>query len=274
MKSFGKILVFLVSIPLALVLILALTIRFQFLREGFYFQAFEKHMVYERLEEEVKSLAGDEFIQDLSREENLTPSEVAQTKRDFSIIAESLTGTLIKEVIEKNISLVLSFVRGEVNELSFHLPLQEVKLPSGFLPSGFGFQGEVPAEALFSNFGAPGLLSDYSLRIKNAAAILSLSIVVLILFFAFFFYLLKERLFGYLLIATSILTAVSATFVRFAALGMQKDLSASTMVGDRIIAIIYPTLFLETSIVWFILAIGLFVGGALFVIVKRNAVKS
>lgn len=135
MKTAIKILSSLILIPIALIALIAGTLKFQILNDKFWINSFENHDIYSQIQKEV-------FIY--------------LEGKNATIISDLATLPNIKDFVDKNISHTISFLNGNYKELTFYIPVE--KIPKELLPKKLGtMTTQMTAKELIQKFNIGGI---------------------------------------------------------------------------------------------------------------------
>lgn len=182
MKQFIKILASIVLIPLFLLTLFSGSVKYQLLNDEFLVQTFEKHGVYNNLQIEVISYLN-------SKNANIAP--------------ELITSANIKDFVDKNIVNVLNFLKGNITELKFYIPV--AKIPKEYLPKKLGtLEQEMTAKELMEKFNISGvdpIIYDQFKITGKVVNYIFYVFLVIAFFVAFFVFPLAPIFIGIVLIA-------------------------------------------------------------------------
>ena len=111
MKFLAKTLLILISIPLIIICMLSVNIKFQFLSSGFWIKSFESGNVYSK----VSSIVEDRLIERVEAEGGM--------KSDIKVLSDLISPQSLKTVFERNIESILLYANGKTPEMSVFVPL-------------------------------------------------------------------------------------------------------------------------------------------------------
>lgn len=119
MKTVGKVIAIIFFVFFFLITLVLATVRFEVLNSSFVFSSFERNRVYEKLPAEIaKSLPNDP---------NLGKDEGESIARSVS----SVTPTLTKNLIEKNLMSIIDFLNGKNDNFSISISPKDLNLTEG-----------------------------------------------------------------------------------------------------------------------------------------------
>lgn len=265
MKTFGKILLTILFIPLFLALLINATIRFQFLNPDFWAKTLTTD-VYEGVR---KALTIDW--------EKDPFGKIAIDPRLFKSI---VTSSNLEDFTERNIKNFLDFVNGKTKELKVYTPLS--RLPKGLIPAGLGLTSEeISYKQLISFFpGAQGMqIQEENLsRLgtdSTLAFLISLMLLSLVIYLMYRYTLPGKRFFvpGVPFIVTGVLILILVGVGSVIKLNMGKDLVASSEPAEILLGTLVPPLATEIFKPWTYVAVGLIILGILVIFLKKGSSK-
>ena len=264
MKFLIKLLLVILYVPVFLIFIFAVNLRFQLLTPSFWDKSFSSESTYSKLS--------------VSINKNLESQTIAEggTKGDVRILTDLITPENIKDTISKNINNLLLYANGKANDLNVYIPVN--KIPESLLSNNFNkVQTEMSLTELLKDFNVQGISASQIQLISRAGYIswlgfiISSILVVLLLGLLYIFVGVGKRLVapGMVLVIsgiTALLVTGAGTIIR---INWTKDLAGSPNMGDSIIGIVAPPIVQGLLNVWlYFAAASLILGFALFFVKK------
>lgn len=113
MKFIVRFLLTAVSIPVFIILILSINIRFQFLMPGFWMNTLERANVYSK----ISSVISESLESKVSAE--------GGRKSDVAVLTSIISPLNVKDFTEKNFQSILYFANGKTSEVNVYIPVIE-----------------------------------------------------------------------------------------------------------------------------------------------------
>lgn len=266
MKFVAKVILIILSIPISILCILSINIRFQFLSFGFWANSFERGNVYSQIS---KSL-----------EDRLVAKVVAEggRKSDIGVLSNLISSSGLKNFFEENAMGVLDYANGQSSEITVFAPNLMESSKEGF---DIGDLGSLSQKMRLSDFlkeyNVAGLSESDILIISKFGIwswmLLGVSFTLLILVLALI-YLLTNG--GKYLKAQGVALTLSGSLiliVYFAGTFLSKLLTerfvGSSNVGASLIAIAAPPIIKNVLQIWIWFGVSaVFLGILLFFIRK------
>lgn len=171
MKTFLKILLTILFIPVFLVFLVLLSFKFQLLNSNFWTTTFEKNNVYQNLENIIPKVMDSQ-----------AKTDGGELDIDTKVLTSILNKENLKIFFEKNIKFTLDYLNGAGSEWVIFIP-REV-LPKNLLPNFLMESDEIPAKTLLSFFsrgrGDPFEI-PYQVPLTGRSVLLLLSVWIIIL---------------------------------------------------------------------------------------------
>lgn len=111
MKFIAKTLLILIGIPLIIVCMISVNIKFQLLSSGFWIKTFESGNVYSQ----VSTIVENRLIERVEAEGGM--------QSDVKVLSDLISPQSLKTVFERNIESVLLYANGKTSEMSVFVPL-------------------------------------------------------------------------------------------------------------------------------------------------------
>lgn len=155
MKLIGKIFLTIIMVPLFVLFMISINIRFQFLSANFWTNTFERGGVYLQLSLYLKN--------------KLESNVVAEGGKlsDIATLSNLLSEDSIKRFVEDNLTGFVNYTNGRTKELIVSVPFTATSLPEGFGVSDLGSTSQ--------HMTLSGLLKQYQIRGITDAQIESMS---------------------------------------------------------------------------------------------------
>lgn len=264
MKIVAKIFLTIVFIPIFILFLFSVNLRFQFLVPSFWQKGFESHYTYSKLASSIsKSL------------ESQTIAEGGRAS-DVEILTDLVSAENLKDVVSKNISNVLQYANGRSDEIIVYIPVS--KIPKALLSKNFTvIKEQMKLTDLLKEFNMTGIPSS-QVHLISKAGIFSwiffgITSILLILLMYLLYRLVDsgKRLVapGVALVLSGLsasIIAASGTIIR---INWDKDLAVSANLGDSIIGIVAPPIIQGIFSAWSIFAVGTIVIGSVLFFVKK-----
>ena len=265
MKTFGKLLLTLLFIPLFFALLINTTVRFQILNSDFWSKTLTTD-VYEGVRKA--------FAIDLERR----PAREAVI--DPRLFKSIVTPANLEDFTERNIKNFLDFVNGKAKEFKVYIPLKI--LPKGLIPPNLGITSEeISYKALISLFpGAQGMqIQEEQLsRIgtdSTLAFLVSLVLLLLIIYLMYRATLPGKRFVvpGIPFIVSGALTLILVGVISVIKLNIGRELAMSTDPAQILLVTLAPPLATEIVRPWVYIGVGLIILGILVIFLKKGSSK-
>ena len=200
---------------------------------------------------------------------------------DVKIFTDIASAENLRDLIEKNINIVLQYADGKTGELTVYIPVS--KIPKALLSKNFkGVTEYMSASELIKEFNI-SVISPQQLQMISQVgkAVWALLIVAFLLsmLHIYLLYLLVDS--GKRLIALGFpiflsglivfILSASGTIIR---VNLEKDLTGSTNLGDLLIGIVAPPIVQGILSVWSIFAVVTIVIGSVLFFVKKPVYNS
>jgi len=265
MKFVLKFILALLFVPIFLILLIGVTVRFQLLEPSFWENAFSSSNTYSNLS--------------VSINKNLESQTIAEGGRasDVKILTDLITPENLKDTIGKNINNILQYANGKVNEIIIYVPIN--KIPKSLLSKNFGKVTEqMSLTELLKEFNmssiSPAQIQMIS-RIGLWTWVFLIIVTLLFLLVQYLLYLCTSP--GGRLVASgaafiisgivALLLTASGTVIR---INLAKDLAGRTNLNDSIIGIIAPPVIQGVLSAWLLFAIAAIILGIVLFFVKKK----
>jgi hypothetical protein len=144
MKIAAKILLAAILVPLTIIFLLAVCIRFQLMSPRFWKSTLEDNDAYAKVSETVRMELEEQAVAGGGQ------------KSDAAILTDLLSETNIRDFVNKNIDNILRFANGKSEELLVYVPMDVV--PESFLSPGFTEKAEeIKLSDLVRDFDISGI---------------------------------------------------------------------------------------------------------------------
>jgi hypothetical protein len=262
MKLTIKIFLAILLIPLIVILVGMLTIRFQFLREGFWLSTFEKSNFYEVSASLLKSQVEGQIVKEGGKES------------DAAVFTEIITTENIQQVVNRNTEYFLDFAGGKNEELLVYLPLGD--FPPGFLPDNLNVSAVTPLPELLEKFD---ITQKLPLRyISGLTAVVSYALIVialLIIIIAVGIFKLHEqhkKIIGLFIPLTisGLLILMLGFFARGFAPRVFYDLGQTSFPGNNIFEVLIMSVVSEVVKFWEVAGVAVLILGIIFAFVRKR----
>jgi len=264
MKFVFKFILTTLFIPLFLLFLAGITVRFQFLEASFWENAFSTNDTYSKLSVSVsRSL------------ESKTIAEGGKSS-DIKILTDLISPENLKDVIDKNIINILQYADGRADEFNVYVPVS--KIPKSLLSKSFDKVTEqMSLVALLKEFNVSGVSVAQIQTISHIGfgSWVFLTIATLLLFLLLYLlFLCTNR--GKRLIAPGLALIISGISVLLVtALGIiiqiswTKDLVGSSNLGDSLIGAVVPPIIQDVLRMWLSFAVvAIILGVALLFLIR------
>jgi hypothetical protein len=259
-----KIILTIIFVPLFLILLIAVTFRFQFLVPTFWENTFSTSNTYSNLA--------------VSINKNLVAQTISEggSRSDVNILTDLITPENLKDVINKNIVNVLSFANGSAKEIIVYVPIN--KIPKSLLTKNFGsISDQMSLTTLLKEFNVSGITPaeiQMVSRLGISAWVFLITFTAITVLVLYCLYLLVDqtkRLIapGVALILAGVAGMVTYLLGTVIRINWTKDLAGSTNTGDSIIGTVAPPVIGAVVRVWLIYAITLIILGIVLFFIKK-----
>lgn len=130
MKAFVQTLLVILFIPLFLIGLMSVTVKYQLLSPMFWQETFDTHNVYMSLSIALKDLVEEKTINE------------GGSRGDVKILTNLITSENLKDFIDINLENILNYVNGKSDKIIVYLPI--AKIPYGLLPKNLGIKEKMP----------------------------------------------------------------------------------------------------------------------------------
>lgn len=234
-------------IPLSLVLLILVSIRFQFLDPNFWINTFNKYDVYQNLETVIPRIIEWQTVHEGGSNAELAEARVA---------VKVLTDENLKITFEENIKNTLNFVNGKENTWNVFIPKD--KLPKGLLPNFLLDSETVPLDTLISFFRrgqGNGLAFTSEISIIGKVVWTALTfwfVLVLLILFALY----KFRGLPLALFTSAFFILLLVGFLTIAKVNIARDLIKEGMEpAQLLLATLGPPIVTEVTNLWVRIAV-------------------
>jgi hypothetical protein len=265
MKLVAKVILIIIFIPVFLVFLLAINLRFQLLAPSFWEKSFVSGDVYSKLSLEINN--------------NLESQVITQGGKvgDVTILTDLTSVANLQDTINKNINNFLEYANGKSGEIIVYIPVG--KIPKSLLSQNFSLISEqVTLPELFKEFNVTEIspaqiqMISYFGQISSIGLLLAALLLVLILSLL---YLLVRP--GQRLLAPGIALILSGIFgmaVVFLGTLIQnswtENLTGSSGTMSLFTGIIIPPIMGGVLKMWSPFAIGAIILGIVLLFLKRS----
>lgn len=264
MRFVLKLILTVLFIPFFLVLLIAITLRFQLLEPSFWENVFAVNGTYSKLS--------------VSINKNLEAQTIAEggVGSDVKIFTDLISPDNLKDVINRNIVNFLAFANGRANQIIVYVPIN--KIPKSLLSANFTkLTDQMNLTDLLKEFNVSGIdLSQIQMisRAGTAAWVFLTASIIISVLLLYILYLLIDS--GKRLLGPSIaliLAGVAALAVfllgTIIKVNWTKDLANSSNTGDAIIGTVAPPVIGGILKVWLIYAIVVIILGIILLFIKK-----
>lgn len=247
MRFVARALLVIIAVPIFILTVLSINIRFQFLSSRFWINTFEKGNIYSQISENV--------------ENRLISKVVAEGggKSDVALLSNLISPTSLKDFSEKNIRNILLYANGKSSQIMVFTPVPLGKIPEGFGKNNLeNFSEEIPLTDFLKGFDISGIgesdiqaISDFGTWAWILTAG-SFSLLVLALVLAYLTTNSGKHLItpGMALILPGIFMLTAYLVGSFAGRVLTDDFRESTNVGTSLAAIIIPPVIQNVVQIW------------------------
>ncbi|MCX6705242.1 MAG: hypothetical protein NT162_02795 [Candidatus Woesebacteria bacterium] len=265
MKLIAKIILIIIFVPVFLLFLLAVNLRFQLLAPSFWEKAFTSGDVYSRLS--------------VSINKNLETQTIAEGGRasDVKVLTELITSENLKETINKNVNNILQFVNGKTPEIIVYVPVG--KIPKSLLSKNFSkITEQTKLTDLLKKFNMSGVSPVQIQMIAHVGVGAWFFFVILCLISVLLLYPLYllvdsgKRVVapGVALILSGLLAlfvTASGTIIR---INWAKDITENSNIRDATIGIIAPPVIQGVLSAWLLFAAAAIILGIVLFFVKKK----
>jgi hypothetical protein len=269
MKFIAKFVLTVIFIPVFLIFLLAVNLRFQLLTPSYWQGIFSLNGTYSELSSAVSK--------------SLVSQTVAQggVAGDVKILTDLLSSENLKDVINTNISNVLQYANGKAKEITVYLPVN--KIPVALIPGNFtNISQRMSLTDFLKEFNISGISTSQIQAISRLGLeswIILFSSVLLMLLLLYLLYLLVSR--GKRLIAPGLALVISGTLallIHWIIMVIQTDwvkaLVTSANTGNILIGIIVPPVIQGVLKIWSSVAFGVIILGIILFFIKKPLYNS
>lgn len=269
MKILAKIVLTILFIPIFLILLISLNLRFQLLNQGFWQGTFAANNVYSRLSSLIKNYADEQVTSE------------GGNKNDIKVLTDLVTPDNLKDLIDRNIANVLTFANGKAKEVLVYLPIG--KLPGDFVPMTSGKISEItPLSVLLEEFNVQGVpmtqIQNLS-RLGLAGGIIFSSALILGTVIILSLFLLVDP--GRRLVSPGIALVLAGIFALLLVwigtilrVNWAGSLTAASSINNRILVTVVPPILGNLLSLWMWLALALIVIGVMLFFVRKPRYNS
>jgi hypothetical protein len=264
MKFIAKLILTIIFIPVFLIFIFAVNLRFQFLLPSFWQNTFNANGTYSKLS--------------VSISKNLISQTVASggNAGDVKILTDLISADNLKDIIDRNINNFLQYANGKAAEIIVYLPVS--KIPAALLSENFG---NVSEQMSLTDF-----LKEFNISGISAAQIQFVSylgigswifLIVSTLLTVLLLYILYRseepgvRLIapGTALVISGVIALLAGSIGTIVRTSWSEQLAGSSNIGDSFLGIIVPPVIQGVLGVWFSFAIAAVILGVILFFMKR-----
>jgi hypothetical protein len=267
-KFIAKVLLVILTIPIFIVLVLSVNIRFQFMSPVFWLGSFEKADVYSQISANIKSRLDSKVVAD------------GGSISDIEVLSNLVSAASLKTFVEDNISSILTYANGHSKEIIVSMPL-----PTKTLPVNLDFQevGSLTEKLTLTEFVKEYNISGFNesdiARISKFGIwsweLLVLSFAVFVLVFVLMYLLVdskKRMVVPGIALAISGLVAMAIYFMgELTSSTLSVDFVGTTNLGSALLAILAPPLIQNTIHIWIWFGISSIVLGISLIFIKKPA---
>ena len=268
MKFLARLILIFIFIPVFIIFLFTVNLRFQLLTPSFWDKTFS---------------SGDTFSAlSTSINKNLETQTIAEGGRasDVEIFTGLITSENLKETFSKNINNVLRYANGKADDLIVYIPVN--KIPQSLLSIGFSkIKTEMSLTALLTEFNMPGVSASQIQLVSKVGLFSWLAFIItssLIFILLFLLYISVSS--GKRLVAPGIALIISGTIALLAVgagtvmrINMEKDFAERINLGDSITGIISPPIIQAVLSLWLYFAATAIILGFVLFFVKKPAKK-
>jgi hypothetical protein len=269
MKFIAKFVLTVIFIPVFLIFLLAVNLRFQLLTPSYWEGIFSLSGTYSELSSAVNK--------------NLVFQTVAQggSASDVKILTDLLSPENLKDVINTNIINVLQYANGKAKEITVYLPVE--KIPATLISGSFtNISERMSLTDFLKEFNISGISASQIQSVSRLGLgswIFLVSTVLLMFLLLYLLYLLVKG--GKRLIAPGLALVISGTtafLIRGVIVVIEADwvkaLTISANTGNLFIGIIVPPVIQGVLKIWLSFAAGAIVLGVILFFIKKPLYNS
>lgn len=269
MKFIAKCVLTVIFIPIFLIFLLAVNLRFQLLTPSYWGEIFSLSGTYSELSSALNK--------------SLVSQTVAQggNANDVKILTDLLSSENLKDVINTNIINVLQYANGKAKEITVYLPVN--KIPVTLLSGNFtNISERMGLTDFLKEFNISGISSSQIQSVSRLGFGSSLFLVFTILIMFLLLYLLYLCVgSGKRLIAPGLALIISGTsaflirgIILVIEVGWVKALTVSPNTGNLLVGIIIPPVIQSVLEIWSSFAAGAIVLGTILFFIKKSRYNS
>jgi hypothetical protein len=265
MKLVAKVILTIIFIPVFLVFLLAINLRFQLLTQPFWEKSFVSGDVYSKLS--------------LAINENLESQVIAQGGKasDVTVLTGLISPANLQDMIDKNINNFLEYANGKSGEIIVYIPVS--KIPKSLLSPNFSLINEqVSLPELIREFDVKGITPSQIQMISHFGQMSSIGLflaaLLLVLILSLLYLLVRS---GQRLVAPGIaliLSGISGMAVVFLGTLIQnswtESLAGNSGTLSLFTGIIVPPIMEGVLKMWSPFAIGAIILGIVFLFLKKS----
>ncbi|OGM88798.1 hypothetical protein A2573_00140 [Candidatus Woesebacteria bacterium RIFOXYD1_FULL_43_18] len=268
MKFLARLILIFLFIPVFIIFLFAVNLRFQLLTPSFW----------------DKTLSSGDTFRALSASinKNLEKQAIDEGGRagDVEILTNLITPENLEETFNKNINNFLRYANGRANDLIVYVPVNKIPLP--LLSTGFDkIKTEMSLTELLKEFNVQGVSPSQIQMVSKLGPVSWIVFAGVTLFLALLLFLLYasvgsgKRLAapGMALFISGLLALTAAGAGTVLRINMAKDLPVSPVMGDSIIGIVVPPIIQGVLTLWLYFAASAVILGLLLFFVKKPVKK-
>ncbi len=271
MKFIAKTLLIFISIPLILLSMLSINIKFQFLSPGFWIKSFDEGNVYSQASLMIES----RLIERVEAE--------GGTKSDVKVLSNLISAPSLKTFFERNIDSILLYANGKTPEMMVYVPLTLKDALEGYDYYNLDDSSEkMTFQEFLNRFNVNGIESS------DIAYISKLGLWSWVLIFSSFALLIITFVLMYLMTSGQKrlwAPSISLTLAGFIILGLSlagdyfnrmlvAGIDGSANTGTSLLAVFAPPLMQNVTRIWLWFGISSLVFGIAFLFVKKPPVNN
>jgi len=263
-KFIAKLVLTIILIPVFLIFLLSINLRFQLLVPSFWQKAFVSGDVYSKLS--------------LSINKNLESQVIAQGGRagDVKILTDLISSTNLEDMISKNVNNFLGYANGKASEIIVYIPVS--KIPEPLLSQNFNaVKEQMSLPDLIKEFHVAGISANQIQTISHVGEwtwLLFIFATLLLALILFFLYLCVSA--GKRLVAPAIALILSGLFgtaVYFLGTLIRKSwvggLAGDSNTVNSLVGIMAPPIMEEILRIWLLFSAGAMILGIVLLFFKK-----
>jgi len=265
MKLVAKVILIIIFIPVFLVFLLAINLRFQLLAPSFWEKSFVSGDVYSKLSLEINN--------------NLESQVIAQGGKtgDVTILTDLTSPMNLQDMINKNINNFLEYANGKSGEIIIYIPVS--KIPKSLLSQNFSLISEQTSlPELIKEFNVTGItpsqiqMISYTGTVSWLLLFITATVLVLILFLLYLCVNPGKKLTapGIALILSGSIGLVMTFLGTLIQNSWTRSLSGSSGTIGSLIGIVAPPIMEGVLKIWLPFAIGAIILGIVLLFLKRS----